>query len=109
MMKGHLDQTRQNQRTTKPRPTTIVPDSDDPCLAEADEFIPSGSPTKTHQRFATFMEPTGQIYTDQTGRFVSPSSNGNNYLMILYDYNSNFIFASSMPKRFFMLTFAMPD
>jgi hypothetical protein len=45
------------------------------------------------------MEPTGQIYTDQTGRFVSPSSNGNNYLMVLYDYDSNFIFAQPFPNR----------
>ncbi|MCK7513582.1 MAG: hypothetical protein MZV70_62545 [Desulfobacterales bacterium] len=35
------------------------------------------------------MEPTGQVYTDQTGRFITPSSNGNNYLLILYDYDSN--------------------
>jgi hypothetical protein len=100
MMKGHLDQTRQNQRTTKPRPTTIVPNSDDPCLTETNEFIPpTCSPTKTHQCFAMFMEPTGHIYTDQTGRFISPSSNGNNYLTILYDYDSNCIFTQPFKNR----------
>jgi hypothetical protein len=39
------------------------------------------------------MEPMGQIYTNQTGRFVQASSNGNNYLLILYDYDSNSILA----------------
>jgi hypothetical protein len=39
------------------------------------------------------MEPTGQICSDQTGKFITPSSNGNNYLMIVYDYDSNHIFA----------------
>ena len=42
------------------------------------------------------MEPTGQIYTDQTGRFITPSSNGNNYLLVLYDYDSNAIFAQPL-------------
>jgi hypothetical protein len=32
---------------------------------------------------------TGNIGTDQTGRFVVPSTSGNNYLFILYDYESN--------------------
>jgi hypothetical protein len=31
------------------------------------------------------------VYTDQTGRFPVPSSTGNNYLVIAYDYNSNSI------------------
>ena len=42
------------------------------------------------------MQPTGQIYTDQTGKFVQPSSNGNNYLLILYDYDSNCILAEPL-------------
>jgi hypothetical protein len=45
------------------------------------------------------MEPTGQIYTDQTGKFIAPSSNGNNDLMIVYDYDSNHIFAKPFKTR----------
>ena len=45
------------------------------------------------------METTGQIYTDQTGQFVIPSSEGNNYLLILYDYDSNAILAEPMRTR----------
>jgi hypothetical protein len=102
MTKGHLAQTRKNQRSTKPKlPTVIPPESDDPCHLDPDagDHFPTTSKAKTHQCFATIMEPTGQIYTDQTGRFVSPSSNGNNYLMVLYDYDSNFIFAQPFTNR----------
>jgi hypothetical protein len=45
------------------------------------------------------MEPTGQVYSDQTGKFVQPSSHGNNYLFILYDYDSNLILAEPMKTR----------
>jgi hypothetical protein len=82
MGKGHLDQTRENQRSTKQPPTLITRIADDPVNIP-DEFHPEPTEHKTHKCFVTFMEPTGQIHTDQTGRFVSPSSNGNQYLNIL--------------------------
>ena len=93
MIKGHMDQSRKNQRTTKPKPTVqTVP---------ADDMFPTSPPngTRTHACFAAVMAPTGQVYTDQTGKFVAPSSNGNNYLCVLYDYDSNAILAEPMPSR----------
>jgi hypothetical protein len=92
MVKGHLDQTRKNHRSTKPDTNTST------NTTEPDVNFPvSDNPNaRTHSCFTTIMEPTGQIYTDQTGRFVVPSSNGNNYLMILYDYDSNAILAEPM-------------
>jgi hypothetical protein len=45
------------------------------------------------------MAPTSQVYTNQTGRFITPSSNGNNYLLILYDYDSNAILAEPLKDR----------
>jgi hypothetical protein len=98
MAKGHLDQTRKNQRSTKQPPTLIAPLADDPTNIP-DDFHPASTEQKTHHCFATFMEPTGQIFTDQTGRFVTPSGNGNQYLMILYDYDSNHIFAQPFKTR----------
>ena len=44
-------------------------------------------------------EPTGQIYTDQTGRFPIQSSRGYKYIMILYDHDSNAILAEPMKSR----------
>jgi hypothetical protein len=92
MVKGHLDHNRQNQCSTKPKPApTESPDND----------FPSSPPDleRTHFCYASIMEPTGQIYTDLTGKFVSPSSNGNNVLFILYDYDSNLIYAEPIPNR----------
>jgi hypothetical protein len=42
---------------------------------------------------------TGQIFTDQTGRFPVVSSKGNKYVMVLYDYDSNAILAEPIKSR----------
>jgi hypothetical protein len=97
--KGHQDQTRQNIRSTKNKPTVIPPDETTTPAHQEDDFHPAHLDTRSHQCFVTFMEATGQVYTDQTGKFVSPSSTGNNYIMILYDYDSNHIFAEPFPNR----------
>jgi hypothetical protein len=93
MAMGHLDQSRKNQRSTKPKPVLLAEPT-------ADAF-PHSDPgnLKTHFCYTAFYEPTGQIYTDQTGKFIAPSSNGNNYLMILYDYDSNSILSEPMKSR----------
>jgi hypothetical protein len=96
MDKGHLDQTRKNQRSTKP--ALIETSEADAILSDTDSF-PSPSEDKTHHCYVAILEPTGQIFTDQTGRFVIPSSNGNNYLIVLYGYDSNHIFAQPFKSR----------
>jgi hypothetical protein len=45
------------------------------------------------------IEATGQIYTDQTGRFPTTSRRGNKYVMILYDYDSNAILAEPLKSK----------
>ena len=48
----------------------------------------------------TFEIPTtGKIFTDQTGRFPIPSSTGNQYVFLLYDYDSNYIHAIAIKNR----------
>jgi hypothetical protein len=54
---------------------------------------------RTHFCYAAVHKPAGQVFSDQTGRFITPSSNGNNYIFILYDYDSNSIFSEAMPNR----------
>jgi hypothetical protein len=99
MVKGHLDQSRQNQRSTKPQTNTAATattgDETD------DDFFPSATADglKTHFCYAACMESTGKIFTDQTGRFILPSSTGNNQLLVLYDYDSNFIHAEPMKSK----------
>jgi hypothetical protein len=90
MDKGHLDQVRQNVRSTKPKRHKPEPDTD---------TNPNPITTTTHECFTAIFEPNGQVYSDQTGRFVIPSSSGNNYIMVLYDYDSNSIFAQPSKNR----------
>jgi hypothetical protein len=63
--KGHLNQQRQNARTTKVKNPKVI--MKDPYL---DQDI------KTQYVYAATIE-AGQIYTDQTGRFPVVSSKGN--------------------------------
>jgi hypothetical protein len=49
--------------------------------------------------FAACIQPTGLIFTDQTGEFVIPSSTGNNQLLVIYDYDSNYIHAEPMKSK----------
>jgi hypothetical protein len=86
MDKGHLDQQRKNQRSTKTKITVSEPTASELANIQLDLY-------------ATVTEPTGQIYTDQTGRFITPSSTGKNYLIVLYDYDSNHIFALPIKNR----------
>jgi hypothetical protein len=94
---GHLDQVRKNQRSTKVKP----PKPDD----DSNDVIPSPPSTdRKHTQFvyaAIVQAPneSGQIYTNQTGRFPVTSRRGNKYIMILYDYDSNSILAEPMKSR----------
>jgi len=86
MMKGHLDQDWKNLQSTQaatPRPAS-----------PEDEAFPAMQTTavSTHAYYVTLMEPTRQMYMYLTGKFMAPSSS-NNYIMILYDYDSNAILA----------------
>jgi hypothetical protein len=85
--KGHLNQQRQNARTTKIKDTEVI--VTDPDL---DHGI------KTQFVYAATID-AGQIYTDQTGRFPVLSRKGNKYIMILYDYDSNSILAQPIKYR----------
>ena len=69
-----------------------------------DEFRPilqdhTEHKTRTNMIYVKAIEATGQIYTDQTGRFPTTSSRGNKYVMILYDYNSNAILAEPLKSK----------
>jgi hypothetical protein len=85
-----MDQARKNQKSTKTDTAPANPDNNFPkVLTDA----------WSHYCYATLTEITGQVYSDQTGKFTFPSSNGNNYLFILYYYNSNLILAEPMKSR----------
>jgi hypothetical protein len=93
-VKGHLDQTRKNKRSTK----TASPAEDLTALPSP----PITDGKRTHLVYAAIINAptaTGQIYTDQTGRFPVVSRRGNKYIMVLYDYDSNSILVEPIKNR----------
>jgi hypothetical protein len=85
--KGHLNQQRQNARTTKIKNAQLLDSENDQDHGIKTEFV-----------YAATID-AGQIYTDQTGRFPVVSRKGNKYIMILYDYDSNAILAQPIKDR----------
>jgi hypothetical protein len=87
--KRHMDQTCQGQRSTH---LTSLPTNNT-------EEVPTQEPDNTmiNLIYMTTHEVTGQLYTDQTGRFPITSTQGHAYLVIFYVYNANFI--SSVPIK----------
>ncbi len=82
-VKGHMDQIRQNLRSTKPPPN------------------PDGT-NKTFEVYSTvetFSNDTNQTYSDLTGQFPITASSGVRYLLVLYDYDSNYIFVHPLKNR----------
>ena len=84
---GHMDQTRKHVRSTK---------TDKPTSQDDEQQDPNNHPT--HNVFAT-IEDTGKVYTAQTGRFPIRSSAGNQYIRVLYEYESNAILTEALKTR----------
>ena len=67
------------------------------------DIIPSQEPNnlRTNIIFATILTETDlrKSYSDQTGKFPVQSSRGYNYVMILYDYDSNVILSKPLKTR----------
>ena len=70
-VKGHLTQSRQGIRSTKPKPR---PDLDP---------VPRKQITKTQELFIR-TEPISKLHTDNLGRFPIRSRRGNNFIMLAY-------------------------
>jgi hypothetical protein len=95
MHQGHLDQVRMNSSSTQPRsplpPVNPVPVHD---------TSPPEPPTIGSGAIYTDRQcTTGMIYTDPTGKFLTPSVSGNQYVLIVYEYDGNYIYGAPMPDR----------
>jgi hypothetical protein len=84
--KGHLNQIRQNIRSTQQVVKITAPETE---MVQED---------KCHYVYATTLG-TNQIYSDLTGIFPTTSLSGNKYMLILYDYDSNSILSAPMINR----------
>ena len=70
--------------------------------ADDDDFSPNnGDTSKTYLNMAKLFnaKPKETTYTDQTGRFPYRSSRGNEYIMVMYDYDSNAILTTPLKNR----------
>jgi hypothetical protein len=85
---GHMNQKRQNIRSTKER--LLEPENED--------ITPFVSVGKTHLVFTVVLDQ-GQLYTDLTGSFPTLSRKGNNNLMICYSYDANYIRPMAMKSK----------
>jgi predicted GIY-YIG superfamily endonuclease len=83
---GHLNQRRQNIRSTSTAP------------AEKQQPPDTDLGTKTHLVYAVVVDQ-GQLYTGLTGKFPVRSSKGNSYVMLCYIYDYNYIKVVPMKSR----------
>jgi hypothetical protein len=101
-IKGHLDQICKNLHSTKTLkpPTTPDPADNPDDLSESFPSSDNGNLATDYCYAAVISpQPTGQVHSDQTGKFPVLSSTGNNHLIIVCNYNSNGIIAEPMPRR----------
>jgi hypothetical protein len=88
---GHMNQRRQNIRSTSKIPTTS--DIEDVTTT------PAGLGTKTHLVYVVLVDQ-GQLYTDLTRKFPVRSSKGNWYVMVCYVFDCNYIRVVPMKPRY---------
>jgi hypothetical protein len=83
---GHMNQRRQNIRSTSKEPI------------EKQQSPGTYLGTKTHLVY-TVVVNQGQLYTDLTGKFPVRSSKGNSHVMVCYIYDLNYIKVVPMKSR----------
>ena len=101
---GHMTNTRMGIRSTK-----TVPNKRTPTKLSAIEREQDLEPPRPHLQLREGHQVTyhivpaeeikGLICTDLPGRFPIQSFNGNNYIFVLYDYDSNAILAKPIKSR----------
>jgi hypothetical protein len=87
---GHMNQLRQNMRSTSKNPVTSG--------IEDESVTPAGFGSKTHLVYAVLVDQ-GQLYTDLTGKFPVRSSKGNWYVMVCYVFDCNYVKVVPMKSR----------
>jgi hypothetical protein len=87
---GHMNQRRQNIRSTSITP--ITSDIEDITTTT------TNSGTKTHLVYAVLVDQ-GQLYTDLTGKIPVVSSKGNWYVMVCDTFDCNYVKVVSMKSR----------
>eukprot|EP00956_Cyclotella_meneghiniana_P036650 scaffold128493_cov64-Cyclotella_meneghiniana.AAC.1 len=84
--KGHLNQTRKNVRSTKPKP-----------FKTANTSQLEGK--KVQDVHTQVYEVRETVFTDQTGQFPTQSRSGNKYIMVMVDIDSSGILVEPLKSR----------
>ena len=93
---GHQDQEARNIRSTRlPLLSTAAP------ICDTDTDIEPHLEPRSHQLCATLLTERDLLksYSDQTGKFHTPSSRGNHYIFVLYHTDTNSIHTVAIPNR----------
>ena len=89
---GHLDQTRQGMRSTKPQSQL---DEED-LSTQANDTTKEG---KNRKNVYITFQPTGRNFMDETGKFPQQSKSGALYVLIMYCYDTNYIHMEPVNSR----------
>jgi hypothetical protein len=87
--KGHMNQTRKNVRSTKPKRQPL-----EVCHTAA-----SLRGQKVQDVYVKTYNVRETIFSDQTGKFPTQSQRGNKYIMVLVEIDSNVILVEPMKNR----------
>ena len=88
--KGHMTQTRQHIRSTKPPPPPTLPPPPPPCPT----IVPSPS-----QEVHLTEIATSTLFTDDTGRFPIRARSGNQYIMVAFHQDANAILVQPFQSK----------
>jgi hypothetical protein len=86
---GHLQQTRQNILSSKPKQQNLTQQPLHLCQP----------PSTAYNVTSVVYDPTETSSSDQTGKFPITSSRGNKYIMVFYHHDTNCILAEPMKSR----------
>jgi hypothetical protein len=84
MQKGHMHGQRQGVCSTKKKTLDVFPDNPNPPPHESKKDI-----------LICIYKLKKTMYSNQKGRFPQVSSLGNKYIMVIYDVNSNSLWAKA--------------
>ena len=90
--KGHMAQTRQHVRSTKPQPLPQAPTTTPPP-----PLAPPPALT-TNEVYLTEI-PASTLFTDDTGRFPVRARSGNQYIMVAYHQDANAILVQPFQSK----------
>ena len=88
----HDDQKGEVNSRTQLSSSALHPDASSPLP----EY---GPPNKTHECFASIDQFDRKAYSDLTGRYPHISSRGNQYILVVYDYDSSGILVEPLKNR----------